>query len=145
MNAILIRDAEEKDAEALAGLSAQLGYPVKAEEIGARLPRRDDDREGRVFVAETEEKVVGWTSAHIADHFYVPRTVEISGLVVDADYRGRGIGAALLGEVESWAKAKGIATVRLRTNIVREDAHRFYFRHGYEKVKTQFLLQKRTE
>lgn len=86
--------------------------------------------------------ILGWTSAELADHFYTPRYVEISGLIVDAEARGRGIGALLLRAVEAWAAELGVPSVRLRANIVRVDAHRFYEREGFARRKTQYMFEK---
>jgi GNAT superfamily N-acetyltransferase len=48
----------------------------------------------------------------------------------------------LLEEVEEWAKARGCSTMRLRSNVVRKDAHRFYVNLGYEIVKRQLAFRK---
>jgi hypothetical protein len=50
-NAIEIRTATDLDAEALAGLLGELGYPVAAHEIPGRLERFTSSGAGRVFVA----------------------------------------------------------------------------------------------
>jgi GNAT superfamily N-acetyltransferase len=140
--AIYIRDAKTEDACRLAELSAQLGYPTTAQEVGARLAKYEGSADERVIVAVDGSLVVGWTSAAVVDHFYIPRYVEISGLVVDADARGRGVGALLIAEVERWAAEKKLDLVRLRANVVRSDAHRFYERQGFLRTKTQYTFEK---
>jgi GNAT superfamily N-acetyltransferase len=57
--------------------------------------------------------------------------------------RGKGIGARLVRAAEEWARSKGIATVLVRSQIAREDAHRFYLREGYERTKTSAVFQMR--
>jgi len=136
-----IRDARPGDEAALAKLAAQLGYPTSAETVAARIVKYFGNPEERVIVAELDGGVVGWTSAALIDHFYTPRCVEISGLVVDSDLRGHGVGAALLGEVKRWAAELGAATVRLRANVVRVEAHRFYERRGFARVKQQIVFE----
>ena len=136
-----IRDAAIGDAEALAGLEAQLGYPSSGAEIGARLGKYEGKAEERLLVAEVEGLVVAWTSIALADHFYTPLYVEISGLVVDEKLRGHGIGALLIREVKKWAESKGVGIVRLRANVIRKDAHRFYEREGFRKAKEQFVFE----
>jgi PhnO protein len=44
--------------------------------------------------------------------------------------------------VEEWARSKSIPIVRVRSQIKREDAHRFYLRDGYRKVKTSLVFEK---
>jgi GNAT superfamily N-acetyltransferase len=141
MATMTIRDARISDAGRLAVLAAQLGYPVTAAEVGTRLKKYMGNGDERVIVAELSGDVVGWTSAALIDHFYSPRSIEISGLVVDSSMRGKGIGGALLDEVRRWSVSKGVSQLRLRANVIRQDAHRFYSRYGFEKTKTQYVFE----
>ena len=138
---MIIRDARATDAVRLAALAVQLGYPATAAEVEARLGKYEGNDDERVIVAELSGEVAGWTSAALVDHFYTPRCVEISGLVVESAMRGRGIGAALLDEARRWSVSKGVNQLRLRANIARQDAHRFYTRYGFSKTKTQFVFE----
>ena len=144
MESVTIRDATAGDSEALARLAAQLGYPSSGPEIGARLGKYEGNADERLLVAELSGQVVAWTSIALADHFYTPLYVEISGLVVDEKVRGHGIGALLIAEVKKWAEAKGVGIVRLRANVIRKDAHRFYEREGFRKAKEQFVFELKT-
>ncbi|HWR11949.1 MAG TPA: GNAT family N-acetyltransferase [Rectinemataceae bacterium] len=145
MDSTIIRDATGEDAGSLADLAAQLGYPSSAESIRSRLGKYADNPDERVLAAELDGRVVGWTSVGVVDHFYTPVYVEISGFVVDGKHRSAGIGAALMGQVKEWAKAKGVGIVRLRANVVRVDAHRFYEREGFTKVKEQFTFETKVD
>jgi GNAT superfamily N-acetyltransferase len=69
----------------------------------------------------------------------------IGGLVVREDARGLGVGRRLCLEVEEWARSRSVPLVRVRSQIKREDAHRFYLRDGYRKVKTSFVFEKMVE
>ncbi|HXH05932.1 MAG TPA: GNAT family N-acetyltransferase, partial [Vicinamibacterales bacterium] len=51
-------------------------------------------------------------------------------------------GAALVRAVERWAAARGLPRLRLRSNVVRAAAHRFYLRQGFGIVKTQHAFEK---
>lgn len=145
MNLLTIRDATGADSAALADLAAQLGYPASIESVKAGLRRYSGNPDERVIVAELSDQVVGWTSVGVIDHFYMPVYVEISGFVVDAKHRSAGVGAALMGEVKKWTKAKHLGIVRLRANVIRKDAHRFYGREGFLKVKEQFVFEARLD
>ena len=137
-----IRPAVAGDAAALADLSAQLGYAVGESEIGARLARVRAQGIGEVFVAEVDARVVGWT--HVVPRLQLedPAHAELAGLVVADEMRGAGVGAALLAAAEGWARAEGFALMRVRSNVVRERAHRFYERAGYCRVKQQAVFHK---
>ena len=43
--------------------------------------------------------------------------------------------------MKRWAEAKGVGLIRLRSNVVRTDAHRFYERQGFTKTKEQFVFE----
>ncbi|SLM13606.1 putative Acetyltransferase, GNAT family [uncultured spirochete] len=141
--ALMIRSATLEDSPALASLAGQLGYPASPEKVRERLPRYIGAPEARVIVAEHEGQVIGWTSIEVVDHFYLDKFAEISGFVVDERFRGQGVGHALMQEAERWTAAHGLSTLRLKTNVVREDAHRFYENLGFERTKTQYTYVKK--
>jgi GNAT superfamily N-acetyltransferase len=136
-----VRIAAVSDADRLADLATQLGYPSTAEDIRRRLPLVD--RDGHCLrVAELDGRVAGWIHAvHVALLDSDPY-VEIKALVVDERARGLRIGEQLVREAESWALARGCGAMRVRSNAVRERAHRFYERLGYGIVKTQRVFAK---
>ncbi|MEP1031893.1 MAG: GNAT family N-acetyltransferase, partial [Alphaproteobacteria bacterium] len=71
-----------------------------------------------------------------------PVEAVIQSLVVDARARGAGIGRALMDRAEGWARARGLTSVALYTNVTRADAQAFYARLGYGKVAQSALLRK---
>jgi len=85
------------------------------------------------------------TAAHCDDFFYAGPAAEPTGLVgleifgdiallrslvVAADRRGTGEGAALLEHAETQARARGVRTLYLLTTT----AEPFFTRHGYARV-----------
>jgi len=141
--AVAIRAPEPRDYARIAELAAQLGYKSDASEIGRRLAGMKGSAEHAVFVAETAEgDVAGWIGVFVWRGLESEARVEISGLVVDEKARSLGIGRRLLERAEEWAREKGCATIGLRSNVIRERAHAFYERLGYEHVKTQKAFRK---
>jgi hypothetical protein len=49
----------------------------------------------------------------------------------------------LLAAAEAWAREQGFASMRVRSNVLRERAHRFYLREGYLEKKRQAVFLKR--
>ncbi len=140
---IHIRTATVADAQALARLSDQLGYPADAHTIARRLHEIQSHRAGAVLVAEIDgASVVGWAEVSAQFHLVHDGRVELAGLVVDEHARGAGIGTALLHAVEAWARDRGYAELVVRSNVVRERAHRFYLREGYAEKKRQAVFVK---
>ena len=85
---------------------------------------------------------MGWADAAVERHLQSKAVVVLGGLVVRADMRGRQIGRQLCQAVEQWAVQIKITTVRVRSQIKRADAHRFYLRDGYTQVKTSAVFEK---
>lgn len=133
----MIREATASDAAALAALSTQLGYPTNPEEAAQRLAALGD---GAVLVAEEGGAVLGWIHVCGIRFFQSPPFAEIGGLVVDEAARGRGVGRLLVQAAVRWAAEQGYAKLRVRSNVVREDAHRFYEREGFRRVKAQAVF-----
>jgi len=139
----VIRRARAEDAEAVAGLSDQLGYPTSPEEVERRLRRILGDDGHALFVAEDRDgKVIGWVHIYLCPLVEVALQAEVGGLVVDERHRGQGVGQRLLEWAEQWAAQKGCSAVTVRSNVIRERAHRFYARLGYRTVKTQRVFTK---
>jgi GNAT superfamily N-acetyltransferase len=131
------------DAGRLAFLSAELGYPVPAGALADRLGHLLE-REGEiVLVAELiPGDVVGWVHGSEQLLLESGRRCELLGLVVDARYRGRGVGRRLVAAVEDWAAARGLDQMAVRSNVARTESHPFYERLGYVRVKTQHSYRK---
>jgi GNAT superfamily N-acetyltransferase len=126
-------------------LCGQLGYSATIEELRERLETmaRLEDRVG--FAAVRDAEMVGWIDAAVERHLQAEDTVVIGGLVVRESARGLGVGKRLCEEVEQWAREQGLDRVRVRSQIKREDAHRFYLRDGYRQVKTSLVFEKSLE
>jgi GNAT superfamily N-acetyltransferase len=140
---IKIRRAKSTDAASIAELSGQLGYPAIPVEIARRLRKIKPSSQHAVLVAESpERRVIGWLHVNVCPLLEVPLRAEVNGLVVDHGERSRGTGAVLLRAAEEWARGRGCQNMSVRSNIIRERAHRFYLRSGYEHYKTQKAFRK---
>jgi len=139
---LLIRRLTADDAEAAAELSSQLGYPCPAADLRERIEEMLRTADRVAFAAVVDGQIVGWIDAAMERHLQSPASAVIGGLVVREDIRGLGVGRRLCLEVEEWARGKSVPLVRVRSQIRREDAHRFYLRDGYRKVKTSFVFEK---
>jgi GNAT superfamily N-acetyltransferase len=132
-SAITVRSARAGDADDLARLSSHMRSRL------ALLSKRSGHE---VFVAQEAEKVVGWLHVLCDMHLESGEFVEIAGLVVDENFRGRGAGTALVAAAEEWARLEGHASIRVRTNVLRREAHLFYERAGYALRKEQKIYVK---
>jgi N-acetylglutamate synthase-like GNAT family acetyltransferase len=135
----VIRDARPEDAEALAALIGQLGYPTTAEAVARRLAQLQGSEVDRVVVAEADGEVVGLASLHTSLSVeYDEPAAKLSAIVVDERHRRRGIGEALVAAMEAEARARGCCLIFLTTAARRADAHDFYRRLGFEETGLRF-------
>ena len=140
---IEIRAATRADVHRLAVLCEQLGYPSTSQQVRQRLDQLLQDEDQAVFVAEElGGRVVGWVQVFGRHLLVVDRHAELGGLVVDEGYRGRSVGGRLMEQAEDWARARGCETLYVRSNVVREDAHRFYESIGYDQIKASRVFLK---
>lgn len=138
-----IRRARLGDARVIAELSGQLGYPTPEREMGRRLATLLRGRQGAVLVAESPAHgVVGWLHVSLTPLLEVPLRAEVNGLVVREGQRSLGAGAKLLEAAERWARARRCRSMSVRSNVVRDRAHAFYLRNGYQHYKTQKAFRK---
>jgi GNAT superfamily N-acetyltransferase len=140
---IRIRKARRDDATRIAQLSGELGYPASAEEIGARLRQLTPAAKHAVFVAESPDAgLIGWVHVSMSHLLESDTRAEVNGLIVAEGQRSAGAGAKLLQAAEEWARTRGCKDMNVRSNVIRERAHKFYEAHGYEQYKTQKAFRK---
>jgi len=141
---IKVRRARVGDAESLAELAGQLGYPTSTKEMKGRLEEALKDKDGACFVVGEADgrRITGWIHVSVTPLLEVERRAEVNGLIVDERSRSQGAGALLLQAGEKWAQKKKCKGISVRSNVLRERAHRFYLRNGFEHYKTQKAFRK---
>jgi GNAT superfamily N-acetyltransferase len=138
-----IRLAQPNDAEQIAQLCTQLGYPAAEGQIQQRLAALLLENDHALYVAQRPgEPLLGWVHVYRCHLVHTDPEAQIGGLVVDEAVRRSGAGQRLMQAAEQWAREHNCWAVYLRSNIVRKDAHRFYERIGYEIV-TSSVFRKR--
>jgi GNAT superfamily N-acetyltransferase len=140
---VWVRTAQMEDAGSIAELSGQLGYPSTATSVRRRLRNLLADNDHAVWVAENGDgAIAGWIHVFVKQLVESDGEIEIGGLVVDKNFRGRGAGKALVERAERWAKSRRLKSVYVRSNVIRKDAHNFYRKLGYKIIKTQSAFRK---
>jgi GNAT superfamily N-acetyltransferase len=138
---IRIRPAAPEDADAVAALLTELGYPASPAEIPGRLAAVLD-APGQTFVAEEAGEVLGVGSVtRLALLHRAEPAALLSALVVRPDQRGQGVGRLLVEAAERHAAGWGCRTLELTSRDERVTAHRFYRGLGFESGSRKFVRQ----
>ncbi|MBP2547197.1 ribosomal-protein-alanine N-acetyltransferase [Neorhizobium galegae] len=130
---LTIRNAREDEA----GLLTQIGLRAWAQAMGA-IGGSDALQESAlsafsnfvqsswltITVIEDNGVVAGWAAREGLDE-------TISDFWIDPDHQRRGLGAALIGEVEKEIVHQGFETARLETHAHNTDAVSFFEKSGY--------------
>jgi N-acetylglutamate synthase-like GNAT family acetyltransferase len=135
-----IRKAEVKDAEVIARLLEQLGYPTENGLVARRLSLLTDNDEHLDVVVEVENNILGFMSLHFIPQIaFDADYAVISYLVVDEKTRKQGIGRILEEYAVEITVKRGCRRIFLHSNARRTDAHRFYLRQGYQEYAKAFV------
>jgi GNAT superfamily N-acetyltransferase len=141
-SAIQLRAAQETDAEAIAALFTDEGYPAGPSDIVDRWGRFGSEH-SRVVIAEHDGALLGFIALHALPRFeHDDRILRILALVVDAGARERGVGRTLMAEAERIASELGAAFVEVTAGHHRPDARRLYESLGYDATVTAYLRKK---
>jgi RimJ/RimL family protein N-acetyltransferase len=128
-----IRIAGPRDADRIAALLTQLGYPHDRDQAAAQLLTWAADPHGEVLVAEAAGSAAGFAAVHRVPYFGRPGAfARVVALSVDAGHRRAGVGRRLMAAIERWGAAHGCVTVEVTSLRARDDAQRFYNALGYE-------------
>ncbi len=133
-----IRLATPQDGMAIYILNRDaFGYEFDPERTCERLAAILRSGRDKIFVAQRGEENIGYIHAADYDCTYSEPLKNILAIAVNERERGRGVGKALLGAVEAWAKETGASGIRLVSGFNRQQAHRFYLACGYTHRKDQ--------
>ncbi|MEF2967903.1 GNAT family protein [Paenibacillus sp. M1] len=138
-----IRNIKEDDAERYLNLCLRLDRETEFMLLapGERRTTPEEQRQklasllasevSMIFVAEAEGKLVGYLGAFGSDLKRNGHSVYLVVGILQA-YSGQGIGTALFGELESWARKRGLHRLELTVMAHNEAAIALYKKAGFE-------------
>ena len=139
---VSLRPATAGDAERIAALFTDEGYPAGPSDIVERLARFASDA-GAVIVGDIDGQAVGFIAIHVLPRFeHGDSLVRILALVVDAGARERGVGHLLMEEAERFGRSHGAAFVEVTAGHHRPEARHFYESIGYDASLTAYLRKR---
>lgn len=134
-SAVGLRPLHPDDAPAVAGLLGQLGYPADEGEVRERITAWADDDRGAAFAASIGSRIVGCAAIYAVPFFERPGSrARLVALVVDSEYRERGIGRILVAHAREFARERGAVEIEATSRRTRPDADPFYTRLGFDEM-----------
>lgn len=130
MNYRIVDGAENMNVEEIAHLLSMTYWAAERPVETIEKSLRNSSCYG-VYL-EDEGKLVGFARV-ISDY---ATTYYLCDVVIDPDYRGRGLGLALVSHIESLPEYAG-----LRGILVTRDAHALYERFGYEVLNGRVMVK----
>ena len=130
---VFIRNITNGDFEILTGLIKELGYPSTVSKVSDRLSKINSNECYKTLIAEVDGKIIGFIGlCKLYAYEYDGAIVRIIALVVNEQYRGKGIGTKLVKSAEKWALDEEAIAITLNSGINRKEAHEFYKSNGYD-------------
>jgi len=91
-----------------------------------------ENKEGRVFVAEQDSKLVGYNSIYQSEG-----EGTISLIAIDSRYRGQGLATHLMNRAEQWFREQNVERVTVPTQAANIPALRLYESRGFKITKVE--------
>ncbi|ANF82222.1 GNAT family N-acetyltransferase [Acinetobacter sp. NCu2D-2] len=122
-------------------LTTQLGYPTSIANIKNRLQRIHQHDHYQTLVIEAQHKVVGY-AGYIEQYTWEfdEGYFRIQALVINDQYRGQGLGKALIQAIQNLAQQRGLKRLLVNSGNrpERYPAHAFYKNLGFEEYSLGF-------
>lgn len=136
-----VRKAEKRDVKALAELHRGEGWCYDDEVVLNDYWDDSFDKES-ILVAEVDGKVVGTIEVAKAYKARFGFFAVLRRFVVHPDYRGRGIGKALICHALEEARRLGCNAAELSVDPVDIRPHKFYESLGFRDDRTEVIMVK---
>ena len=136
MNALVLREAGEADIPTIVAIT-QAAFREYEGLLDPPSSVRDETPERvRAKLAEGVGLLACLGGQAAGSVYYAPRDghVYMGRLAVLPGLRGRGVGLALIAEVERRARELGLPAVRIGVRVALPHLHRFYARLGYHVI-----------
>ncbi len=134
MKNLIIRKLKEADLQALEKLYRQFwNEESDIETMKNKYQEIKNDSRYLLLAAVFEDKVVGSIFGVMCEELYghCRPFLVMEDLIVDENYRGKGIGKALLREIEETGKKLKCSQILFVTETGRKEAISFYEKAGY--------------
>ncbi len=134
MDTVRIRKLDKKDADEISQIYAAITRTAVDSDFKRVVEDHALRNDEACFVAELEEKVVGFMISYILTAgFGMTKSAWIATLGVDPNFMGMGIGASLADEIFKYYKAHGIDNVYTSVRWDSTDMLSFFKTLGFDR------------
>ena len=116
----------------------QLEISLTVEEYETMLPEMLSNGYGQIAIFDAD-KCIGISGYWINTKLYSGKYLEMDNVVIDENYRSKGIGKLLCDWCINKAKEENCKKVMLDAYLENEKAHKFYEREGFTKRGYHFI------
>lgn len=139
----LYRQLDEHHADILPDVFQRFPDPPRPREVVARFIEQD---RADYILAIADGRIVGFLNLSVSSHPPYPMFREyefaaVENVIVDAECRGKGIGASLLKEAKAWAQERGLHFMQTTVWSANEGARAFYVNQGFGPLTERLELR----
>lgn len=91
------------------------------------------------------DKMIGICGIWYMTRHYIGKSMEVDHVVIDNQYRSKGLGSQFFKWIYDYAKSKGCEASELNTYVSNPKSHKFYYNEGYNIYGFHFLKILRDE
>ena len=135
-----IKLIEPNEMEIIIPLILTLDTNLTENQLKQRLPKMIANNYSCIGVYD-EKKLVGISGFWIIQKYYIEQYIEPDNVVIDLNYRGKGIGEMMSEWLDNYAKKINCVAANLNVYTTNDKAIRFWINRGYKIIS--FHLQKR--
>jgi len=136
-----VRQARFSDIPAMVNLLSELfaievDFQINIEKQQRGLQMLMDSRNAAVFVAESNEQIIGMCSLQILISTSQGSKVGlIEDVVVTKNWRGQGVGRELLEAAKIWGRTRGLTRLQLLADKFNQRALNFYQKEYWQPTR----------
>lgn len=79
-----------------------------------------------------DKELIGISGLWYSTRHYIGKTVEPDHVVINEEYRNKGLGKKFFKWIHEYTQSKGCEAIELNTYVENRKSHKFYYNEGYE-------------
>ena len=87
------------------------------------------------------EQLIGVCGMWFQTRHYAGKSLEVDHVIIDEEYRSKGIGKGMMDFVYDYARTKGCNWVELNTYVHNFPSHKFYYNEGFIAKGYHFIKE----